>query len=60
MVLFNMYGVFFSRFLESRNYKIQIVAHVGRKSAVVLSGIMEASYSHCFVGRGFNCNKTLL
>ncbi len=29
---------FFSRFLESGNYKIQIVARVGRKSAVVLSG----------------------
>ncbi len=32
-----MYGVFFWRFLESRNYKIQIVAHVGRKSAVIIS-----------------------
>ena len=31
MVLFNTYGVFFSRFLESRNYKIQVIAHVGRK-----------------------------
>ena len=37
---------FFSRFLVSRNYKIQMVARVGRKSAVVLSGIMEASYRH--------------
>ena len=35
MVLFNMYGVFFLRFLESRNYKIQIVAHVGGKSAAL-------------------------
>ncbi len=51
MVLFNTYGVFFWRFLESRNYKIQIVAHVGRKSAVVLSGVTEASYSHFFIGR---------
>ena len=55
MVLFNMYGVFFSRFLESRKYKIQIVAQVGRKSAVVLSGLTEASYSHFFVGIDFNC-----
>ena len=39
---------FFSRFLESRNYKIQIVALVEGKSAVVLSGIMEASYRHFF------------
>jgi hypothetical protein len=53
MVLFNMYGVFFLRFLESRNYKIQITAHVGGKSAVVLSGRSEASYSHFFIGRGF-------
>ena len=50
MVLFNMYGVFFRRFLESRKYKIQVVARVGRKSAVVLSGLMEASYSRFFVG----------
>ncbi len=50
MVLFNMYGVFFWRFLESRNYKIQIVAHVGRKSAVVLPGTTEASYSHFLSG----------
>ncbi len=57
MVLFNMYGVFFLRFLESRNYKIQIVAHVGRKSAVVLSGTMEASYPHFFIGLDFNCSR---
>ena len=49
MVLFNMYGVFFWRFLESRNYKIQIVARVGRKSAATLSGVMEASYSRFFI-----------
>ena len=42
--------VFFWRFLESRNYKIQIVVHVGGKSAVVLSGIMEASYPRFFIG----------
>ncbi len=54
MVLFNMYGVFFWRFLESRNYKIQIAAHVGGKSVVVLSGIMEASCSHFFIGIDFN------
>ena len=53
MVLFNTYGVFFRRFLESRNYKIQVVARVGRKSAVALSGTTEASYSRFFVGRGF-------
>ncbi len=46
---------FFSRFLLSRNYKIQVIAHVGRKSAVVLSGIMEASYSRFFIGIDFNC-----
>jgi len=50
---------FFSRFLLSRNYKIQIVAHVGRKSVVVLSGIMEASYSHFFIGQGFNCSRSI-
>ena len=47
---------FFGGFLESRKYKIQVIAHVGRKSAVVLSGIMEASYPHFFIGRGFNCS----
>ena len=52
MVLFNMYGVFFGRFLESRNYKIQIVARVEGKSAVALSGITEASYPRFFIGRG--------
>ncbi len=54
MVLFNTYGVFFWRFLESRNHKIQVVARVGRKSAVAPSGSMEASYPHFFVGRGFD------
>ena len=51
---------FFSRFLVSRNYKIQIVARVGRKSAVVLSGTTEASYPHFFVGRGFESQRALL
>ena len=50
MLLFKHARVFFSRFLLSRNHKIQIVARVERKSAVVLSGIMEASYSHVFIG----------
>ncbi len=53
MLLFKHARVFFPRFLESRNYKIQIVARVGRKSAVAPSGIMEASYSHFFIGQGF-------
>ena len=53
MVLFNVHGVFFWRFIESRNYKIQITAHVGGKSAVVLSWRSEASYSHFFIGQGF-------
>ncbi len=51
---------FFSRFLLSRKYKIQIVARVGRKSAVVLSGIMGASYPQFFIGRGFDCQRALL
>ena len=54
MVLFNMYGVFFWRFLGSRNYKIQIGVQVGRKSVVELSGIMEASYSQFFIGIDFD------
>ena len=57
MLLFKHACVFFSRFLLSRNYKIQIVAHVEGKSAALLSGIMEASYSHFFIGRGFNCSS---
>ncbi len=46
---------FFSRFLESGNYKIQIVARVGRKSAVAPSGTTEASYPHFFIGIDSNC-----
>ncbi len=54
MLLFEHARVFFSRFLLSRNYKIQVIAHVGRKSAVVLSGTMEASYPHFFIGIDFD------
>ncbi len=49
---------FFSMFLESRNYKIQIRVHVERKSVVILSGRSEASYSHFFIGRDFNCSRS--
>ncbi len=59
MLLFKHARVFSPRFLESRNYKIQIVARVGRKSVVVLSGIMEASYSHFFIGIDFNCSRSI-
>ncbi len=48
---------FFSRFLLSRNYKIQVVARVGRKSAVVLSGLTEASYPRFFTGLDFDCSR---
>ena len=51
---------FFPRFLESRKYKIQIVARVGRRSAVALSGLTEASYSRFFIGRGFESRRALL
>jgi len=57
MLLFKHACAFFSRFLLSRNYKIQIVARVGRKSVVVLSGAMEASYPHFFIGRDFDCSR---
>ncbi len=57
MVLLQHACVFFWRFLESRNYKIQIVAHVEGRSVALLSGTMEASYSHFFIGRGFNCSR---
>ncbi len=56
-LLFKHACVFLSRFLLSGNYKIQIVARVGRKSAVVLSGTMEASYPHFFIGIDFNCSR---
>ena len=51
---------FFSRFLESRNYKIQMVARVGRKSAVAPSGLTEASHSRFFIGLGFESRRALL
>ena len=58
MVLFKHACVFFGRFLESRNYKIQIVARVGRKSAVVLSGTMEASYPPFFCRARFRASTS--
>ena len=60
MLLFKHARVFFPRFLGSGKYKIQIVACVGRRSAVVLSGTMEASYSRFFIGRGFESQRALL
>ncbi len=51
---------FFWRFLESGNHKIQRVARVGRKSAVVLSGLTEASYPHFFIGLGSESRRALL
>ena len=57
MLLFEHARGFFSRFVESRNYKIQIGVQVGRKSVVELSGMMEASYSHFFIGIDFNCAR---
>ncbi len=60
MVLIITCMCFFWRFLLSRNYKIQIVAHVGRKSAVVLSGLTGASYPHFFIGQGFESQRALL
>ena len=59
MLLFKHACVFFSRFLLSRNHKIQIVARVERKSAVAPSGTMEASYSRFFIGIDFNCSSFL-
>ena len=49
-VYYSLVGLPSVLFLERRNYKIQIGVHVGRKSAVVLSGLTEASYSHFFIG----------
>ena len=57
MVLLLLAGVFFPRFLESRNHKVQVVARVGRKSAVVPSGTMEASYPLFFVGIDSNRSR---
>ena len=55
MVLFERARDFFSRFLESRNYKIQMVARVGRKSDVAPSGLTGASYPRFFIGIDSNC-----
>ena len=60
MWIVHMTSVFFWRFLESRNHKIQVVARVGRKSAVAPSGTTEASYPHFFVGQGFESGRALL
>ncbi len=60
MWLFDTTTDLFWRSLVSRKYKIQTVAHVGRKSAVVLSGLTEASYSRFFIGRGFESQRALL
>ena len=57
MWIFHMTSVFFGGFLLSRNYKVQTAARAGRKSAVVPSGTMEASYSHFFIGLGFDCSR---
>ena len=57
MLLFKHARDFFAGFLLSRNYKIQVVARVGRKSVALLPGIMEASYSHFFVGLDFNSSR---
>ncbi len=51
---------FCSRFLLSRNYKIQMVARVGRKSAVAPSGTTEASYPRFFIGQGSESRRALL
>ncbi len=59
-IILHMTTDFFSRFLESRNYKIQIVARVGRRSAVAPSGLTEASDPHFFIGLGFDCRRALL
>ena len=60
MVLFKHARDFFWRFVLQRNYKIQIVARVGRKSAVALSGTIEAAYPHFFIGLGFESRRALL
>ena len=54
VIISHDYRFFFEvpRFEELQDSKI--VARVGGKSAVALSGIMEASYSRFFIGRGFD------
>jgi len=44
---------FFLRFLVPRNYKIQKVVHVERKSVVLPSGCLEASWRHFFIRQSF-------
>ncbi len=60
MVLLLLACDFFSRFLGSRKYKIQIVARVEGRSVALLPGIVEASYSRFFVGQGFESQRALL
>ncbi len=50
--------IFLGDSLLSRNHKRQIGAHVEGKSVALLSGIMEASYRHFFIGQGFNCSRS--
>ncbi len=57
MVLLQHARAFFRLFLGSRNHKIQIGVQVGRKSAVELSGVMEASYCHFFIGLDFDRSR---
>jgi hypothetical protein len=52
--------VFFFEIPSFEELQDPIGGHVGRKSAVVLSGITEASYSHFFIGRGFESQRALL
>ena len=49
MWLFYVATDLFGRFLASRNYKIQMVVHVERKSVVLLSGCLEASRRRFFI-----------
>ncbi len=53
-MLFKHARDFFWIFVLWRKYKVQVVARVERKSAVVLSGTVEASYPHFFVGIDFD------
>jgi len=57
MWLFYTTADFFWGFLVSRNYKIQEVAHVEGKSAVLLSGRSEASWRHFFIGQIAGCSR---
>ena len=59
-LLFYVTTVFFSEIVPRRNQIIKEVARVGRKPAVVLSGLMEASYPRFFIGQGFESRRALL